>query len=474
MVIKFSNTLTRRKEVFKPIEAKKVRMYCCGPTVYSYAHIGNLRTYIFEDILRRILEFNGFKVRHVMNITDVGHLTSDADTGEDKMEVGARREKKTVWQIADFYTKVFLEDMKRLNILKPTILCKATDNIKEMIELIKKLERKGYTYLIDDGVYYDTSKFKDYGKLAGMTFEKLKENLKAGARVEANPNKRNITDFALWKFSPKYQKRQMEWDSPWGVGFPGWHIECSAMSMKYLGETFDIHCSGEDHIPIHHTNEIAQAEGATGKRFVNYWMHATFLVLGKDIKMSKSAGNIITLQTLIDRGFDSLDYRYLCLTAHYRSGLEFTWDNLQSARNSLSTLRENSAMMRESKNKDKIKTDPKIVKSYKEMFLEAVNDDLNMPRALSIVWNLVRSEKKVSSKDKLKLLLEFDRVLGLDLGRKEKVEKVPEEVEELIRRREKARKEGDWKTADKIRAELKEKGIILEDTLKGVKWKRIG
>ena len=294
-MIKIFDTYTRKKRKFVPIEKGKVGIYCCGPTVYNYAHIGNLRTYVFEDVLRRVLEYNGFEVKHVMNITDVGHLTSDADTGEDKIEVGARREGKSAWEIADFYTKAFFRDIERLNILKPKIVCKATDHINEMIELIKKLEEKNYTYRTSDGIYYDTSKFKEYGKLSGMNFKDLNEKLKAGARIEFNPEKKNITDFALWKFSPKDKKRQMEWNSPWGIGFPGWHIECSTMSMKYLGEHFDIHCGGIDHIPIHHTNEIAQSEAATGKKFVNYWVHGAFLVLSKNIKMAKSGENFITI-----------------------------------------------------------------------------------------------------------------------------------------------------------------------------------
>jgi cysteinyl-tRNA synthetase len=471
MEIKFLNTMGWRKETFKPMERGKVGMYCCGPTVYNYAHIGNMRSYIFEDVLKRVLEFNGFKVKHVMNITDVGHLTSDADTGEDKMELGAKRERKTVWEIAEFYTKTFFRDSKRLNILKPTIVCKATDHINEMIDLIKKLEKRGYTYRTDDGIYYDTSKFKDYGKLTGMTFDKLQENLKAGARIELSPQKKNITDFALWKFSPKDKKRQMEWDSPWGVGFPGWHIECSAMSMKYLGESFDIHCGGIDHIPIHHTNEIAQSEGATGKKFVNYWLHGAFLIMGKNIKMAKSIGNIVTLQTLIDKGFDPLDYRYLCLTAHYRSELEFTWENLESARKSLLSLREKIRMLKEEARKEKIKSDPEIVKFYRQMFLKAINDDLNMPKALSVVWKLVRSKERIGPGDRLDLLFEFDRILGLNLEKEEEWE-LPEEVKKLVEERERARRRGDYKTADTIRRKIRELGFIIEDTPKGVRWKK--
>jgi len=467
--LRFFNTLTHKKEKFVPIDKGKVKMYCCGPTVYWYAHIGNCRTYIFEDILRRVLEFNGFKIKHVMNITDVGHLTSDADAGEDKMEVGARRERKTAWEIAEFYTKAFFEDAEKLNILKPTIICRATAHILDMIELIRKLEKKGYTYIIDSGVYFDTSKLEDYGKLTGMNFEKLNETLKAGARVEFNPQKKNITDFGLWLFSPKDKQRQMEWVSPWGVGFPGWHIECSTMSMKYLGETFDIHCGGTDHIPIHHTNEIAQSEAATGKKFVNYWLHGAFLVFGEKMRMAKSKGEIITVQSLIEEDFDPLAFRYLCLTAHYRSELIFTWESLRAAQNALFTLREHARKLSEDLG-DK-RGWSKKAEEYRERFLGAVNDDLNMPEALAIVWKLVRNEKEVNNREKYELLLEFDKIFALDLGGEVIREELPKEAEELIHRREEARKAKDWKTADKIREQLRAMGIIIEDTPKGVKWR---
>lgn len=463
------NTLTRRKEKFVPMEKGKVKMYCCGPTVYWYAHIGNFRTYIFEDLLRRVFEFNGYKVEHVMNITDVGHLTSDADTGEDKIEVGAKRERKTAWEIAEFYAKAFFEDAERLNISKPTIVCKATDHIQDMIALIKRIEENGYTYIIDAGVYFDTSKLKDYGILTGMDFERLNESLKAGARVEFNPKKRNITDFGLWLFSPKDRKRQMEWDSPWGVGFPGWHIECSAMSMKYLGENFDIHCGGIDHIPIHHTNEIAQAEAATGKRLANYWLHGAFLVFGKSLRMAKSAGEIITVKNLIDEGYDPLAFRYLCLTAHYRSELVFSWESLNAAQKALFTLREHMRRFKEN-SKGEVEETAKA-DEYRRAFLEVVNDDLNMPKALTVVWKLVREEKDLSDGGKYRLLLEFDKVLALDLEKEEVLEKLPEEAETLIRRREEARKAKDWATADKIREQLKAMGVIVEDTPQGVKWR---
>ncbi|NUM74290.1 cysteine--tRNA ligase, partial [candidate division KSB1 bacterium] len=343
------DTYTRSLREFKPLRADEVGLYTCGPTVYDYAHIGNLRTYLFEDILRRALEFNGYNVKHVMNITDVGHLVSDADTGEDKMEKGARRTGKTAWEIAAFYTQAFQDDMQRLNILPPTIWCRATDHIREQIETIRCIEKKGFTYRTSDGIYFDTSKLPNYGYLARLDIE----GLRAGERVEVG-EKRNPTDFALWKFSPagstssptggenRFDKlparRQMEWESPWGVGFPGWHIECSAMSEKYLGPFFDIHCGGEDHITVHHTNEIAQTEACHGTRLANFWMHGYFLQLD-DAKMAKASGEFLRVQTLIDRGYDPLAYRMLCLGAHYRTQLNFTWESLDGAETALQRLR---------------------------------------------------------------------------------------------------------------------------------------
>jgi len=505
MQLKIFNTLTRKKEVFEPLKDKQVGLYTCGPTVYSYAHVGNLRTYVFEDILKRILEFDGFKVKHVMNITDVGHLTSDADTGEDKLEVGAKRENRTVWEIADFYTKIFFEDMRRLNIITPNILCKATDNIKEMVELVKALRKKGFAYIIDDGIYFDSAKFKNYGKLAKLDLK----NLKPGARVEKNTQKRNSYDFALWKFSPKNQKRQMEWNfedelilkneeyrklenlakenpnvkildtKTHGkdktvlvnfVGFPGWHIECSTMSMKYLGQTFDIHCGGIDHIPVHHTNEIAQAEAATNKKFVRYWLHGAFLVLKNSAKMAKSGENFLTLQSVVDRGYSPLDYRYFILTAHYRTQLEFSWGSLDAAKKSLQTLKQHIKYLKNEKNG---KSALVKIGEYKKRFEEAINDDLNMPQALSVMWDLVRSKERISPEDKLRIVFEFDKIFGLRLDEEEIEEKLSEEVENLIRKREEARKAKDFGTADEIRDQLKEMGVILEDTPTGVKWKKI-
>jgi len=318
------NSASRKKEIFKPIHPGKVNIYCCGPTVYNYAHIGNLRTYIFEDFLRRTLEYLGYRIKHVVNITDVGHLTSNADTGEDKLEKGALRENKTVWEIAELYTRDFLKDWTRLNLLEPSLWPKASDHIQEQISLVKTLQEKGYCYIIQDGVYFDTSKFSRYTDFAKLDIL----GQEAGVRVSLTPAKRNPADFALWKFSEKKVKRAMEWDSPWGIGFPGWHLECSAMAMKHLGETLDIHCGGTDHLRVHHTNEIAQSECATEKHFVNYWIHGGWLLESQDEKkgkMSKSKGEFIRLESLIENGFDPLDYRYFCMTSHYRNYLNFSW-----------------------------------------------------------------------------------------------------------------------------------------------------
>ncbi|MCG2690006.1 cysteine--tRNA ligase, partial [Candidatus Parcubacteria bacterium] len=334
--LKLFNTLTRQKENFKPLDKKgqEVGLYTCGPTVYNFAHIGNLRSYLFEDVLKRVLLYNGFKVKHIMNITDVGHLTSDADTGEDKLEKGAKRENKSVWEIAGFYTKTFKKDLELLNIKEPSKWIKATDTIKEQIALIALLESKGYTYSIGDGVYFDTSKLKNYGVLWGNEKEVA---LEAGKRIEMVKGKKNPTDFALWKLSPKNEKRQMEWLSPWGVGFPGWHTECVVMAQKELGSPFDIHCGGIDHIQVHHTNEIAQSQGTFGNNLANFWLHGEFLDL-KGQKMAKSTGGFITLTTLIEKGFNPLAYRYLCLQAHYRTKLNFSFEALTSAQNGLNNL----------------------------------------------------------------------------------------------------------------------------------------
>ena len=462
--IKFYNTLTRKKEIFKPLKDKKVGLYTCGPTVYWYAHIGNLRTYIFEDILKRVLEYNGYKVKHIMNITDVGHLTSDADTGEDKIELGAKREKKTAWEIAKFYTEAFKKDIKALNIIFPTRFLKATDYIKEQIEFIKLLEKKGFTYKTEDGIYFNTAKIKNYGELAQLK----KKKIKPGARVKLVPGKKNPTDFALWKFTPPGVKRQMEWDSPWGKGFPGWHTECVVMAIKHLGIPFDIHCGGIDHIPIHHTNEIAQAEAGFGKKLANYWLHGEFLVL-KEGRMGKSEGNIIILEDLVKKGFNPLAYRYLCLGTHYRKKLTFSWEALKFAQISLNNLyqkiREIKAEARKSKKDKKAKS---LSEKYKNGFLNFINDDLNIPRALALTWEMIK-DKNLDNNEKYKLLLDFDKIFGLNL--KEIKIDIPAEIKRLVKQREKYRKEKKWKKADEIREKIKKMGFEIEDTKEGPKIK---
>jgi len=441
--MKIYNTLTRRKEEFISIKDKIVGLYTCGPTVYDFAHIGNLRAYLFEDVLRRVLEFDGYKVSHVQNITDVGHLTSDSDTGEDKLEVGAKREGKTAWEVAEFYTKAFKEDMGKLNILMPTIWPKVTDHIKEQIELIKKLEKKGFTYKISDGIYFDTTKLKDYGKLAKLDIK----GLRAGARVEMG-DKKSPTDFALWKFSPKDSKRQMEWDSPWGKGFPGWHIECSAMSMKYLGETFDMHAGGVDHIGVHHINEIAQSEAATGKKFVNYWVHNEHLLVDNQ-KMSKSLHNFYTLNDLIKKGFDPLAFRYLCLESHYRSKMNFTLNALEGAQNTLNAIRQLKFRRNNthSTSKSTISLYSDIVKSF--------NNDLDTPKALALLHQV----------NDFSLWMKFESILGLGLS--SNIYRLTYGQEHLIEQREEARKNKDFDKADKIRKELEKQGIKIEDTNSG-------
>ena len=455
-MLKLYNTLSRKKEVFRPLKNKKVGFYICGPTVYDYDHLGHAWNYTQADFLRRVLEYNGYKVKQVMNITDVGHLTSDSDTGEDKMEKSAREKKKSVWEIAEFFTKIFFENRKKLNLLKPHIVCKATDHIKEMTGLIKILEQKGYAYKIDDGIYFEVQKFPRYGRLSGNTLKKLK----AGARIEINPQKRHPADFALWKFTPKKVKRQMEWDSLWGRGFPGWHIECSAMSMKYLGKTIDIHGGGEDNIFPHHESEIAQSESATGKKFVNYWFHPRFLKV-EGQKMAKSLKNFFTLADIEKQGFSVLALRYLFLTSHYRSSINFTWKGLESAQIALNKLHGAIASLKSEAGK--------IDKKYQKKFLNVINDELNMPEAISLVWQLIK-DKKVKSADKKKTLLDFDRVLGVNLSKVKKIT-IPSSVEKLVVQREEYRRQEEWQKADEIRKKIKKLGYKIEDTKVGPKIK---
>lgn len=458
--MKLYNTLHRKKEAFIPIADKKVRFYSCGPTVYNYAHIGNLRSYVFSDVLKRVLKYNGFDVNHVMNITDVGHLTSDADEGEDKMEKGAAREGKSVWDIAKYYTEAFMKDIHALNISDPDIWCKATDHIKEQIEQVQLIEKTGFTYQTSDGVYFDTSKLDDYGKLAMLK----KDELQAGKRVDIG-EKKNKTDFALWKFSPKDEQRQMEWESPWGVGFPGWHIECSAMASKYLGEQFDIHTGGIDHISVHHTNEIAQAETAFSKKpWVKYWLHGEFLVIDSG-KMAKSGDNFLTLQTIMDKGYEALDYRYLCLSAHYRQQLKFSYKALDSAKASRARLMNVIEELRSEE------TSFGDITNYENEFLFAINDDLNMPQALAVLWNALR-DKELGSKEKLELAGKFDLVLGLRVLEEVKQE-IPDEIVVLAKKREQARVSKDWTQSDELRDAIKSKGYEILDGKEGYKIKKV-
>jgi cysteinyl-tRNA synthetase len=461
--MQFHNTLTRKKDEFIPLNKEQVTVYTCGPTVYNYAHIGNLRTYIFEDLIVRTVSC-AYKVNRVMNITDVGHLTSDCDSGEDKMELCSQREGASAWDLAKRYEKKFFEDFAALNCLMPQAAPRATGHIPEMIALVKTLEEKGYTYRTSDGIYYDSSKFPAYGELVGKSHI---EGLKTGARIDFNEEKRNPSDFALWKFSPKDCKRQMEWDSPWGVGFPGWHIECSAMSMKYLGPTLDIHCGGVDHIAIHHTNEIAQSEAATGKPYVRNWIHGEFLVLSAG-KMSKSAGTFLTLDALREKGYGPLDYRYLCLTAHYRTQLDFSFESMDFAKATLHGLRERIAVLKPLSGGN-IKNEAAL-KEAKEKFKEAMYDDINTPKALSVLWEYIKSREEAA--DKLEFLKYADDFLGLALLEEERKADIPQEAKDLIALREEARRNKDFKTSDELRTGLEKMGILLKDTPTGTEWRR--
>jgi cysteinyl-tRNA synthetase len=453
-MIELYNTLSRKLEPFEPIRDNEARIYTCGPTVYIDAHIGNLRTYVFEDILVRALRYNGLKVKRVMNITDVGHLTSDADTGEDKMAVSARRERKTPEEIAERYTEVFKNDIHELNILEPDVWAKATDYIVDMIEFVKILEEKGFAYRTSEAVYFDTSKLDDYGKLARLDLE----GQQAGARVELSEEKRNPWDFVVWVIADP--KHIMQWDSPWGRGYPGWHLECSVISMKHLGEVFDIHCGGIDHIPIHHTNEIAQSQGVTGKVPARFWMHADFLQV-EGGRMGKSEGNAYTLEEIKEKGIAPMSLRYFYLTAHYRSKLNFTWDAIQGAGIALDKL---YAFVSELPPPEPSESE------YREKFLRHINHDLNVPGALGLLWDLVRDES-IPTVEKHGLLLDFDRVLGLRLDQVKPFE-VPEDIREKVNEREEARKARDFERADRLRDEILERGFSVEDTPEGPKVRR--
>ncbi|MCH7529795.1 cysteine--tRNA ligase [Patescibacteria group bacterium] len=469
------NTLSGKKEVFKPLKGAQVRMYNCGPTVYDYPHIGNFRPYVFTDILRRTLEYNGYTLRQVINITDVGHLTSDADEGEDKVEKKARNEKKRVVDIVKESTKVFFEGLVKLNIkTENTQFPKASDYIKEQIALIETLEERAYTYETSDGIYFDTSRFPDYGKLGNIDVK----GLKSGARVEENKEKKHLTDFALWKFSKPEDKRQQEWDSPWGTGFPGWHIECSAMAMVHLGKQIDIHTGGIDHIPIHHNNEIAQTESITQKQFSQFWVHNEFVTI-EGQKIAKSLGNVILIKDVEERGFSPLSVRYWMLGAHYKTPINFTWEALEGAQTALFKL--HRYFSEEWGNTDGI-----IAASYRSRFSSFINDDLNTPKAIALIWKLVHDEN-VPQEDKKATLLHFDTVLGLGFSESKQGtldllsqyqknlsnEDTPKKIQNLLKKREIARNEKEWEKADQLRQKIEAGGYKVEDTDGGSKVRKV-
>jgi len=474
--LKLYNTLTRSVDPITLLNPPVVSVYTCGPTVYDYAHIGHWFNYVRMDTLIRALKLQGLQPEWVMNITDVGHLVSDADEGEDKLEKGAKREGKTAWEIAEFYTKDFLEGMRALNILAPDHIVKATDHIPEQIELIQKLETKGFTYVIDDGVYYDTSKFEGYAAFARLDLDSLQE----GARVSVNSQKRNPSDFALWKLSPKDHQRDMEWDSPWGKGFPGWHIECSAMSMKYLGDTLDIHTGGIDHIPVHHTNEIAQSEAATGKRFAQTWMHSNHVMVGGE-KISKSLGNGIRLQEIMERGIPTDAVRLHILESHYRSQAKFNWDSLEAAANRLKHWQNITALRYQPVDHP---ADQSVVAHEQtvaaieggvRMFASTLADDLRSPEALRLVDEIFNKvENTLLSASSIQTFTAFLRVISDGLGiNLEQVENITAEERQLIAKREAARTAKDWATSDELRDELATHGIGVRDTAFGTVWFRL-
>ena len=458
------NTLSRTIEPLTPLTPGIVKLYCCGPTVYNYQHIGNLRTYIFEDVLRRTLKYLGYQLEHVMNITDVGHLVGDGDDGEDKMMVAMRREKKKSYEIAEYYTKIFFEDCAKIGVQRPDVICKATDHIQEMIELIQRIEANGFTYQADGNVYFDVSKSENYGKIALLDLEKLK----AGARIEVDLNKRNPQDFVLWFTKSKFENQELQWESPWGRGYPGWHIECSAMAIKYLGEVFDIHCGGIDHVPVHHTNEIAQTEAATKKPWVKIWMHGEFLLINAE-KMAKSTGNFFKLEDLTLKGFDPMIYRFLCIGSHYRSQLNFTWDILSNAKSAFEKIKSQVINLKTEAAGKNDSASP----DHLEKFRRAISDDLSMPLALSEVSSVLNS-KDLNASQKLSTLLEFDKVLGLGMNswQQEEVEITPE-LQSLLDQRKAARAAKDWAGSDKIRDNLKALGFEVKDGPQGQSLKKL-
>lgn len=461
MDIYFYNTLTKKKEVFQPIDSREVKIYSCGPTVYKDATIGNMRTNIFQDVLRRVLRYNGYKIKHVMNITDVGHLVSDGDEGEDKMLKSAREEHKTPLEIAKHYTKLFFNDLESLNIETPEVVCKATEHIKEMLEYVKELMKNGYAYETSTAIYFNISKLDQYPILSNLNVEEQK----AGARVDVDPEKRNPYDFALWIKAP--ENHLMKWDSPWGPSYPGWHIECSAMGRKYLGEQFDIHTGGIDLIPTHHENEIAQSKGACGKIPANYWLHGEYLLINGG-KMSKSLGNVYLIKDLEEKGYDPIVYKLFSYSSHYRNKLNFTWEGIEAASKSLERLKKGYKTHLEGTNK----VDDGRVNKYEERFHKAINDDLNMPAAMSVVWEVIRTEEK--SPELAKLLLKFDTVLGLRIEEETNplFKEIPEEITKLVEEREIARKNKDWTKSDELRELINQKGYDIKDTKQGTEIKK--
>lgn len=472
--MKIYNSLSRSIEEFVPLHEGKAGVYTCGPTVYSFVTIGNWRTYTLGDLLVRILRYQGVEVNYVMNITDVGHLTGDnegdADTGEDRLEKAAKKEGRNAWDIARFYEKDFLDGYEKLGLVRPSVFCRATEHIEEQIAMVQAIEKKGFAYRIDDGIYFDTLAFEKVGNIYGELSSLAQ--IKEGARVEPNPQKRDPRDFALWKFSPSDTKRDMEWESPWGVGFPGWHIECSAMSTKYLGEQFDIHLGGEDLRSTHHPNEIAQAEAATGKKpFVKYWMHGAFLLVDGG-RMGKSLGNAYTLSDLIERGYSPLDLRYFYLTGHYRKQLNFTFESLDSAKVARRNLLNQVAAYKEAKSRNDLQGEKMVkINAYRDRFLDAVNNDLNMPEALAVVFEMIKSN--IADYDKYDLMLEWDKVLGLGVDGHRAPKKnigfddLPTKVKEMMSQRQIAREQKDFALSDKIRDDLFALGYIVEDFATG-------
>lgn len=465
-MLKVYNTLTRKKEDFVEIKSGEVGMYSCGPTVYNFAHIGNMRTYIFMDILRRVMQYNGLKIKGVMNITDVGHLTDDGDNGEDKMEKTAKELKKSPLEIAKFYTEKFYNDLESLNIEKPEIIAKATDHIQEMIEYVAELIKRGYAYEISDGIYFDISKFPKYGQLSRLN---LDEQI-AGARVEVNAEKRNPHDFAVWKKAEPSHLQQ--WQSPWGMGYPGWHIECSVMSQKYLGEMFDVHTGGVDHIPVHHENEIAQNEAITGKKSVDYWMHGEFMLVNNG-KMSKSLRNTYTVDMLATMGYAPMVFRYFCLNTHYRKKLNFTFDGMNSCKITYERL---CIALIAHKNSVE-NADKHIIEDAKTHFVEAINDDINIPMALGVLWKLLKEKPSKAIYD---LVMDMDRVFGLSLNKaedylsslKQTDADIPSEIKELAESRKLAKANKDWAKSDELRAMLTEKGYSVIDKKDGYELKK--